>query len=191
MKITAKQSSRRGGYTLLIVLFVVYLVLLAWLVLWRYEVPWVGAGALRQVKLVPFASSAGAGASAPREVVANFVFFVPAGIYLALLAANWTWWKTTAVLAGGSLLLEVVQYALAVGASDVTDIVANTAGGLAGLGLVTLLRRRLRDRTLTVMTRACLIGTVLAVMAVAMFIASPLRFAPPRDSAIAATRVDF
>lgn len=169
----AKKPSPEGGRVLLVVLFVVYLVLLAWIVLWKLEVPSVGA--LRQIKLVPFAPSAGAGASSPFEVVANVVLFVPFGLYIGLLAPSWPWWKVAGAVAGASLVLEVAQYGLALGSSDVTDVLVNTAGGLTGIGLLALARRRLRARTTTVMTRVCSIGTLLALLASGIFFASPLR----------------
>ena len=78
----------------------------------------------------------------------------------------------------------MAQYVLAVGRSDATDVVANTAGGVAGFGLLALARRRLQGRTDQVMTRVCAIGTVLAVIAVAIFLALPLRYASPRDAPI-------
>ena len=46
-------------------------------------------------------------------------------------------------------------------------------------------RRRYQTRTVAVMTRVCLIGTMIAVIAVAIFVALPLRYASPRDVAIA------
>ena len=117
-------------------LFVLYLALLAWIVMWKLEVPYIGEGELRQVKLVPFAPSACDGASAPSEVVANVLLFIPFGLYLGLLAPAWPWWKTAGTIAGASLAVEVAQYVLAVGSSDVTDLITNTAGGLAGLGVL-------------------------------------------------------
>jgi glycopeptide antibiotics resistance protein len=102
-----EKPPRAGGRVLLVVLFVVYLFLLAWIVLWKLEIPFVGGGGLRQIKLVPFAATAGAGASAPFEIVANFVLFVPFGIYLGLLAPLWPWQKAACVVAGASLILEV------------------------------------------------------------------------------------
>jgi glycopeptide antibiotics resistance protein len=182
-----KKPSREGGRVLLVVLFVVYLALLGWIVLWKLEVPYVGGGALRLIKLVPFVPSAGAGASEPFEVVANGLLFVPFGLYLGLLAPSWPWWKAAGTIAGASLVLEVTQYVLALGSSDVTDLVVNTAGGLAGIGLLALARRGLRARTATVMTRICSIGTVLALLATGIFVASPLRYGPPRDGACVTT----
>lgn len=55
-----KTRSASGGLPL-VALFVVYLVLLSWVVLWKLEVPYVGGGALRRIKLVPFAPTAEAG----------------------------------------------------------------------------------------------------------------------------------
>ena len=125
--------ARSPARSRLAALFVVYLALLVWTVLWKLEVPWVGGD--RMVKLVPFVATDGAGASAPLEVVVNLLLFVPFGLYLGLLVPARRWWALAGVVAGSSLALEVGQYVLAVGRSDTTDVVVNTAGGLVGLGL--------------------------------------------------------
>ena len=163
---------------LLWVLFALYVAMLVWVVVWKLEVPHIGRGGIREVKLVPFAPDACDGASAPSEVVANVLLFIPFGVYLGLLAPTWPWWRIAGTIAAASLALEVVQYALAVGSADTTDLVTNTAGGLAGLGLLALARRRLEARTVTAVTRVCAVLTVLALLAIAVFVASPLRFAP-------------
>jgi glycopeptide antibiotics resistance protein len=149
--------------------------------MWKLEAPYIGMGELRQVKLVPFISDACNGASAPSEVVANVVLFVPFGVYLGLLAPAWPWWKATIAIAAASLGFEIAQYASAVGSSDVTDLVTNTAGGLIGLALLATVRRRLGERTVTVMTRILSGLTVLTLIATAAFIASPLSFGPQQD----------
>jgi len=183
VSVVKKSPTRPSGYVLLVVLFVIYLVLLAWIVLWKLEVPWVGAAALRPrpIKLVPFLPSGDADASAPLEVLFNLVLFVPFGLYLGLFAPLWQWWKLASVFAGASLVLEVTQHLISVGSFDITDIIVNTAGGMAGVGLLALARRRFEARTAAVMTRAYLIGTVLSVLAVGIFIASPLHYGPQRD----------
>ncbi len=164
-------------------LFAVYLVLLAWIVLWKLETPYVGAAALlpRPFKLIPFLPSAEAGGSAPLEVVANILLFVPFGIYLGLLAPSWRTWQLAGVFAGTSLALEIAQHVLSTGSFDITDVIVNTVGGLAGLGLLAVARRTFPAATLGSITRVCLIGTVVSVIAVAIFIASPLRYAPQHD----------
>jgi glycopeptide antibiotics resistance protein len=155
----------------LVALFAVYLVLLVWTVLWKLEAPWVGSETM--VKLVPFVATDAAGASAPLEVAVNFGLFVPFGLYLGLLAPALRWWGAAVAVAGTSLALEVAQYVLAVGRSDSTDLVVNTAGGLAGLGLLALARRTLGTRTQAVMTRACSVATALTLLVGALYLASP------------------
>ena len=174
---------RRRQHVLLVALFVVYLVLLTWMVLWKLQVPWIGEAALlpRPIKLVPFVPSADDGASKPLEVIANVLLFVPFGLYLGLLAPSWQWWKSTAVFLGASLVLEITQHLISIGSFDSTDLIVNTAGGLAGLGLLALVRRRFDARTATVMTRVSVVGTVLSLLAVGIFIASPLEYGPQRD----------
>jgi glycopeptide antibiotics resistance protein len=174
--VTRARSLTRGH---LAALFVVYLTLLGWTVLWKLDVPWVGGE--RMVKLVPFVAADGAGASAPLEVVVNLLLFVPFGVYLGLLAPARRWWVHAGVVAGASLALEVAQYVLAVGRSDSTDVVVNTAGGLLGLGLVAVARRRPRAGAARAMTRVCSVGTVLALAVAGLYVLSPTRLVHVRD----------
>ena len=176
---TPGRGSRAAG--LLIALFGIYLVLLVWLVLWKFDVPYTDATA-RVVKLIPFVSNLPEfGPSQPAEVVANLLIFVPFGVYLGLIARSWPWWRSAAVVAAASAGLEIAEYVLAVGSTDITDVIVNTAGGMAGLLLVAAIRRVFRERTTAVMTRMLSILTLLAVLAVALFIASPLHYGPPHD----------
>jgi glycopeptide antibiotics resistance protein len=80
-----------------------------------------------------------------------------------------------------SVGLEVAQYVLAVGSSDVSDVIANTAGGLAGLVLLAVARLVLRGWTATALTGLCAVGTVVALLATAVFVASPVRYGSPPD----------
>jgi len=184
-----KKPSSPGARVLLSVLFVIYLVLLAWIVLWKLEVPWIGEAALlpRPIKLIPFVPNADAGGSAPLEVFFNFLLFIPFGLYLGLLAPTWKWFTVAGMLVGASLVLEIIQHVLSIGSFDSTDVIVNTAGGLAGLGLLALARRRFGARTRVIMMRILVIGTGLGLLAVVIFIASPLHYAPQRDVVVVPT----
>ena len=174
-----KRPTEAGDRAQLAALLSVYLVLLIWVVLWRLGPPYVGGSGSRHIKLVPFLSSDGAGACAPLEVVANVLLFVPFGLYLGLLVPSWPRWRSVGVIAATSLALESAQYVLAVGVSDITDVISNSTGGVVGLGLVAAARRCFRARTTAVMKTICSIGTVVIVLASATFVASGVRYAPP------------
>lgn len=158
-------------------LFAVYLALLVWIVLFKLELPHVGLGELRVVKLVPFVSDGVNGPSALSEVVANLLLFMPFGVYLGVLAPSWSWPRAAGVFAATSVALEGAQYVLRLGSTDVTDVIMNTAGGLVGLGLFATLRRVLRERTGRALRPVFAIGTVLAVLASILFFLSPLHYA--------------
>lgn len=172
--------ARNGGRPLVALLFAVYLALLVWTVLWKLHVPSVGGQWMREIKLVPFVPADGFGASAPFEVAANLLIFVPFGLYLGIVAPRRRVLWCAAVFAASSLALEVAQFVLASGSSDVTDVIVNTAGGLVGLGLLSLVRRRLRSKTAAIVGMVCLVGTVLVVVAAAFHIASFPQLPPPR-----------
>jgi glycopeptide antibiotics resistance protein len=161
--------TRRGLW----LLFAVYLAALTWIVLWKLQMPWIG-GVDRVLKLVPFVASGDLGASRPVEVVLNLLIFLPLGGYLRLLVPHRRWWGAGAVAAGTSLFYEVTQFVLAIGSTDATDVIVNTAGGLLGYALA----RRLQVDGATL--QICALGTTVAVAACALFVAAPLTRAPER-----------
>jgi glycopeptide antibiotics resistance protein len=168
---------------LLPTLFAIYLVLLVWLTLWKFEIPYTGAAALtlRPIKLIPFVATAEDGASAPWEVLANLLLFLPFGVYLGLVVRSWRLWSTTALFAAASLVIEVAEYLLSVGSFDTTDIIVNTVGGLAGLGVVAAARRGLGSRTRLVLTRILAVATALGLLAIAVYLVSPIRHEQQKD----------
>ena len=50
------------------------------------------------------------------------------------------------MIAGTSFLLETTQYVLAIGRSDITDVLTNTAGGLLGLIVYLMVARLIGNR---------------------------------------------
>lgn len=82
------------------------------------------------------------------NIIGNFAMFIPTGIMTPLIYRNLDSLKKT-VLTGFSisLVIEIIQLPFAVRASDVDDLILNTAGCLAGYVILTLVR--LIKKTLT------------------------------------------
>lgn len=148
----------------LFLLFTVFLALLVWAVMWKFDLPWVGDGGSKPAKLVPFVATEHFGPSAPREVLANALLFLPFGLYVGALAGPRDWWRAVSGAAMLSLMFEIGQYVLGIGSADTTDLLMNTAGATLGVGLWAALR------TMTGERRAALLvigtGSVASVMAV-------------------------
>lgn len=176
-------ASSRHHLVLLVIASAVYVALLAWVILWKLEAPWIGdaAGFARPLKLVPFVPSGDAGASMPAELLINLVLFVPFGLFAGALAPTWSWWKAGAAALGASLLLESVQHLLSTGSFDTTDLIVNTVGALVGWAVFAAVQRAAGDRTPIVMARVCITVSAIALLAVIAFVASPLHYGPQRD----------
>lgn len=146
-------------------LFGVYLAVLTWIILLKMQtdLSLLPAG-VRAVNLIPLAGSVVVNGRAHyREVVLNLLAFVPFGLYLSLWKPAWPVWKRALPGFTLSLLYETLQYLFAIGRSDVTDLLANTLGGLVGVGLYALLALLLGEKTRPVLQTLALVGTVAIV----------------------------
>ncbi|KGN37562.1 VanZ family protein [Knoellia subterranea] len=163
---------------LLVATFAVHLALLTWIVLWKLEVPHVGSGG-RHLKLVPFVAGDGYAASAPREVLANVALFVPFGLWVAALTRR-RWWLGLAGAALMSAGLEVAQWVLAVGSTDISDVIANSGGAVVGLLLARICLLGFGPRRgRMALARLSVVGTGIALVGCGLFVAGPVHYGPP------------
>lgn len=102
---------------------------------------------VRSINLIPFYYDKEIGTSFHlKEVFENLLIFVPMGIYLQMLLPKCWFHGKLIIIAGTSILLEVAQYVLAIGRSDITDLITNFMGGLLGLALYGTMARLLKNR---------------------------------------------
>ncbi|WP_186430386.1 VanZ family protein [Clostridium sp. BSD9I1] len=95
----------------------------------------------RSINLIPFysimeyvsGSSANIKAFAFGNVVGNIVIFIPLGTYLSLLKNDKRVITNLLFIFIVSLLVEIIQGILGIGASDIDDIILNCLGGLIGI----------------------------------------------------------
>ncbi len=86
---------------------------------------------IRSLNLIPFAGSPQSHA----EMITNFVVFVPLGLLLGVNFRHTSFWRKLAFVFLFSLIAEVIQFVLAIGITDITDVITNTVGGFFGLAL--------------------------------------------------------
>lgn len=143
-------------------LFGVYLVVLTWIILLKMQTDLsVLATGVRAVNVIPLAGSVVVnGRLSVREILLNVLAFVPLGLYLSLWQPAWPVARRVLPGFGLSLTYETLQYLLAIGRSDITDLLANTLGCLAGVGLYAILARLLGEKTRPVLNAVALVCTV-------------------------------
>ncbi len=139
-----------------VVLLILYLFVLVWIILFKFSFDLVSLPHLRSVNLIPFAESFGRS-----EILNNGIVFIPYGVLLSMLRIDWSFGQKICPIFLTSLALEVLQYMFYIGASDITDLILNTAGGVVGIALVSVLFRIFHEKILDVLK----IGSILACIA--------------------------
>ena len=121
------------------VLFLIYLALLVWIILFKLQFNINDLDTVRKINIIPFYYDKEIGVDFHiKEVLENLLIFVPMGIYLQMLLFKSKSYLKLLIIAGISLLLEITQYILAIG--------TNTAGGLLGIALYSIVARLLKSR---------------------------------------------
>ena len=150
MELNENWTSSNKGNTitnrLTTVLLSVYLMALAWILLFKLGVQF-SYMERRTVNLIPFngAMIANGNIDLP-EIILNVLIFVPLGIYAGILFRKWSFQKQLLFYFLVSLLVEGLQFILGAGAFDTTDIITNTLGGIIGLLLLKSIEKAFHDR---------------------------------------------
>ncbi len=122
-------------------LLAVYLLVLLWLLLFKFSIhpgSVIENYHVRVVNLIPFA---GASKGNPLEVIYNVVAFIPLGLLLSVNFSQTAFRRKLLFILLLSTSVEVTQYMLAIGRTDITDVIANTFGGYLGLVLFDLSKK--------------------------------------------------
>ena len=155
-----------------IVLTTIYSFIVVWIILFKMstlsEIPYLDH--IRNINLIPFHYDDET-SSHLSEVLENVMIFIPLGVYLKMLKIT----DAKAILFGMtcSLGLEILQFILAVGATDITDIMTNTAGTAIGVGIYAILSLVFRkskklDKILCILASICTMFLI-ALIALLLF----------------------
>ncbi|WP_246141254.1 VanZ family protein [Bacillus marasmi] len=122
-------------------LFIIYGFVLIWLVLFKLQFSFDHLDRVRVMNMIPLHHSV------LSEVYANIWIFVPFGIFISMLKRKWPFMKKLVSIFGVTLAFETIQFVLVIGRSDITDVLANTLGGIIGISIYELLFKLIKHRT--------------------------------------------
>jgi len=158
-------------------LFAIYLFALTWIIVFKMQFSLQGLPDFRKINLIPFAGSAKVNNQIYfNEIIYNVLAFIPFGIYISMLKPNWSFLKKIAVIAGVSLLFEVLQFIFAIGASDITDLIGNTLGGIIGVGVYIVFCKLFSTKANKILNILTSLGVIFLVALVLVLISGVIRF---------------
>ncbi len=149
------------------ILFAAYLLVLLWLVLFKFSYDLMAVVQdfqMRSVNLIPFAQTRNS------EMISNILAFIPFGVMLGVNFKQAAFRYKIAVIFAFSLAVEIIQFIVAIGVTDITDLIMNTLGGFVGLALYVFAQRVANEKYLD--WGIFLLGTLtlLAVLYVRIFV---------------------
>ncbi len=119
-----------------------YLLALAWIILLKFQFSFVALDRIRNINLIPFCESVIANGRIDfHEIILNVVAFVPFGVFAYALWQEKSFLSQILPVFLTSLGFEVIQFIFAIGATDITDLITNTSGGVIGIGIAFVLSK--------------------------------------------------
>ena len=158
--------------------FTIYLMFLTWLVLFKLAVSAEMIPHMRGINLIPFYYDKETSFHF-KEVLFNIVVFIPAGFYFTAIGKNKGILRGVRSVLILSISYELIQLIFGIGATDITDVITNTAGGFLGMLLFLILGKIRKVRRLALInaiglameaSTALLVSIVMATTPVSLFI---------------------
>lgn len=153
------------------ILFAVYFLILVWILLFKMSFSLDELYKSRSINLIPFMGSVIVnGRIYINEIIDNILVFIPLGIYICMLKEDWPILRKISVGFFISLGIEVLQFILAIGATDITDLIGNTLGGIIGIGVFYLFSKLFKNKTNKIINILALIVTILLVSMISILL---------------------
>ena len=153
------------------ILFAVYFLILVWILLFKMSFSLDELYKNRSINLIPFMGSVIVnGRIYINEIIDNILVFIPLGIYICMLKEDWSILRKISVGFFISLGIEVLQFVLAIGATDITDLIGNTLGGIIGIGVFYLFSKLFKNKTNKIINTLALIVTILLVSMISILL---------------------
>ena len=168
-----KSQNHKNPQKLTIALLVIYLIVLSWIILFKlqFDIRLLQDTRLRSINFIPFAGSLIVNGKVElSEIILNIIVFIPFGVYMSMIFQNWGFFRKIVPIFTVSLLYEMMQYLFAIGASDITDLIGNTLGGVIGVAIYHILQRLLGKRTIKIVNILAAIGTILIILFLGLLI---------------------
>ena len=153
------------------ILFAIYFLILVWILLFKMSFSLDELYKDRSINIIPFMGSVVVnGRIYINEIIDNILVFIPLGIYICMLKEDWSILRKISVGFFISLGIEVLQFILAIGATDITDLLGNTLGGILGIGVFYLFSKLFKNKTNKIINTPALIATILLVSMISILL---------------------
>ncbi|MDE6529167.1 MAG: VanZ family protein [Lachnospiraceae bacterium] len=156
-------------------LWIFYLIALTWIILFKLQFSITDLPHLRNINLIPFGESVIAnGRIYINEIIWNLLVFIPYGLFIHILWEDRPLLKQFIPIICTSLLFEIVQFIFAIGASDITDLITNSLGGIIGVFVAIGISKVVKKNWVKLINIISLTGGILLTLFLAILLLANL-----------------
>lgn len=143
-------------------LLIFYLIALTWIIIFKLALSLEDLPHMRSINLIPFGQSVIANEKiAFSEIIQNAIAFIPYGLFIHILWEEKPLLKRCIPIICTSLMFEGIQFIFAIGASDITDIISNSFGGIIGIMIAVSISKVFKKGWIKFINSISFIGAVL------------------------------
>lgn len=152
-------------------LLIFYLAALTWVIIFKLQFSLENLPHIRNINLIPFRQSVIVnGKIELSEIIQNAVAFIPYGLFIHVLWEKKTLLRQSALIICTSLVFEIIQFTFAIGASDITDIISNSLGGIIGIVTAVFISKVSKKRWIGFINIISFIGAVILTLFIAVLL---------------------
>lgn len=156
-------------------LFIFYFIALIWIIIFKLCFSTADLPHLRNINLIPFGDSVVTNGTIDYgEIILNLLAFIPYGLFIRILWEHKPLLKQFAPIVCTSFAFEAVQFIFAIGASDITDIITNSLGGLLGIFIAVGISKASEKNWIKIINILSLIGAILLILLIAVLLLANL-----------------
>ena len=151
-------------------LLIFYLVVLTWIIVFKMQFAFSGnLPELRNINLIPFGGSLIVnGEVSFSEIIKNVLVFIPFGILISVVWDEKSFIKKFLPIILTSFIFETLQFIFGIGASDITDIISNSLGGVIGIAITAVISKIFRNNWKKIINIISLIGCIILTLFIAI-----------------------
>ena len=151
---------------LLKILLIIYIILLTWIIVFKMQFSFKHLPYIRSINLIPFGESVILNGKIDiTEIINNMIVFIPVGLYLGMIWKDKIMHQKILPILLLTFIFETTQFIFHIGATDITDIIMNTLGGIIGILAINILYKIFKneEKVRKILSILALICTILVI----------------------------
>ena len=144
---------------------------LTWIIIFKLQFSFENLPHIKNINLIPFGQSVIVNGKIDfGEIIQNALAFIPYGLFIHVLREEKSLLKQFIPIICTSLIFEMIQFVFAIGASDITDMISNSLGGIIGIAIAVSISKVSKKGWIKFINIISFIGAIILTLFIAILL---------------------